>query len=494
MVANGNSLLDLINSILDLAKIEAGRLQIERTPFDLIDLVEKTISTFSARAHTKGLELTARIAPDVPEQLKGDPLRLRQILINLLGNAIKFTPAGEIKLTVERDLASADPGALRFSITDTGSGIPADKIEALFGAFTQADSSTTRQYGGSGLGLAIVKRLVDLMGGRIWIESVAGAGSTFAFTVALEAAPKVIVPRPDTAPNLAGVNILVVDDNPTNRLIVREMLASRGAQVAEAESGPDALAMIRVANAAGRSYQIILIDMRMPGMDGLETSRLIRAEAGPTRLLILMLSSDDLKPQLARLRASGLDLYLVKPITRTELFAAIARLLEQVPSPDRGTAEPVLEAVSTTASALPPIAILLVDDSADNRLVIEAYLKREPCAIDYAENGEVAVAHFAARRYDVVLMDLHMPVMDGYAATKAIRAIEAERGVPRTPVVALTASVFEEAAREAAAAGCDAHVMKPIKKAALLDLIRKYSDRRSTPRDGSSAPLHEGMA
>jgi PAS domain S-box-containing protein len=342
MIANGNSLLELINSILDLAKIEAGRLQMEQAEFDLSDLINQTLVTFAARAHSKGLELIGRVGPDVPEHLVGDPLRLRQILINLIGNAIKFTSKGEVIFSVDRNLDSN----LLFSVTDTGIGIAADKIAAIFSNFTQADSSTTREYGGSGLGLAIVERLVRLMDGNIWVESTPGKGSKFTFTARFGVAAKVMkVAATHALPDLAGFRILVVDDNATNRLIVREMVMSRGAKVTEAESGYEALTEIRDAVRNGRPYQLVLSDMRMPGMDGLELSQRIRNEHFAVDPLILMLSSDDLSLQLSRIREAGLSAYLVKPVTRKELFDAIAGVIETgppVPAPPLGKFPPAM--------------------------------------------------------------------------------------------------------------------------------------------------------
>ncbi len=327
MVANGNSLLELINSILDLARIESGRMQIENTEFDLTDLIDKTISTFGVQAHSKGLELVARIAPGVPEHLVGDPLRLRQILINFLGNAIKFTELGQVVLEVDWDTDSTEPTALRFSVSDTGIGIAPAKLDSIFTSFTQADSSTTRKYGGTGLGLAIAQRLVNLMKGRIWVESELHEGSKFSFTARFGLAARVISPSAHVLLSLVNYRVLVVDDNQINRLIAREMISNCGAQVDEAESGEAALDAIRAAANASLPYGIVLLDMRMPGMNGLEVARRIRQEHLPMEPLILMLSSDDLAPQLDRLKELGLDAYLVKPITRKELFEAISRVI-----------------------------------------------------------------------------------------------------------------------------------------------------------------------
>jgi two-component system, sensor histidine kinase and response regulator len=315
MVANGNALLELINSILDLARIESGRMQIEKTEFELSDLIDQTISTFGVSAHGKGLELAAHIAPGVPDQLVGDPLRLRQVLVNLLGNAIKFTELGQVVLEVDHAPAQA-PGVLRFTVADTGIGIAPDKLDAIFASFTQVDSSTTRTHGGSGLGLAIAQRLVTMMGGRISLQSVVNQGSKFSFAIHFDLASRRIAPNRQVVTSLIGYRVLVVDDNQVNRLIAREMMMSCGAEVGEAESGEQALAAVREARDSGRAYQIILLDMRMPGMDGLEVAHRIRKDHLPFEPLILMLSSDDLKPQIERMRELALDAYLVKPIAQ----------------------------------------------------------------------------------------------------------------------------------------------------------------------------------
>ena len=495
MVANGNSLLELINSILDLARIESGRLQLEKTEFDLTELIDKTISTFGVRAHGKGLELIARIAPGIPERLVGDPLRLRQVLINLLGNAIKFTELGQIVLDVEQDTESNAAGTLRFTVADTGIGIAASKLDSIFGSFNQADSSTTRLYGGSGLGLAIAHRLVGLMDGRIWVESELNKGSKFFFTARFGLETRVISAAAHVVLSLAYYRILVVDDNQINRLIVREMIMSCGAEVSEAVSGEEALAAIREGVNAGQPYRIVLLDMRMPGMDGLEVARRIKQEQLPIRPLILMLSSDDLKPQVARLRELGLDAYLVKPITRKELFEAIRRVIE----------EANLNSAETLPERRPPriqsamsadrleMRILVAEDSPDNRLVIGAYLRREPCHVDFAFDGREAVNKFISDHYDLVFMDIQMPEVDGLAATRTIRRWENDHGLSPTPIIALTASVMEEDVRLALASGCNLHMSKPVKKVVLLDAVRNAAFLRSAnPPD--SVPVTDAMS
>jgi signal transduction histidine kinase/CheY-like chemotaxis protein len=488
MIANGNSLLELINGILDLARIESGRLQIEKSEFDLTEVIDNTISTFGVAAHTKGLELIARIAPGVPERLIGDPLRLRQVLINLIGNAVKFTSEGQIVLEISRDPESTEPGDLRLAISDTGIGIPASKLNTIFASFTQADSSTTRQYGGTGLGLAIVKRLVGLMGGRIWVESVVNEGSTFYFTVKFGVAARVISPALHLPISLKNHRVLVVDDNLMNRLILREMISHCGAEVTEAASGADTLEALRRATEANQPFKIILLDMRMPVMDGLEVARRIRQQKLPSEPLILMLSSEDFRPQLSRVRELGLDGYMMKPITRRGLFQAISRLLSDV---DRNGTTMLPGSVSSEdadaqAPAFKISKILVADDSPDNRLLIAAYLKSEPYQIEFAVNGKDAIEKFTANRYDLVFMDVQMPEMDGLNATRIIRQWEKDHACSRTPIVALSAAALEEDVRHAIEAGCDLHVSKPVKKRVLLETIR-HAEKLMPARQSSDA-------
>ena len=448
-------------------------MRIEKTVFDLTDLVEVTISTFGIRAHGKGLELAARIEPDVPTHLTGGPLRLRQVLTNLLGNAVKFTEIGQIILEVAKASGSDSPGDLMFTVTDTGIGIPADMREQIFSSFEQADSSTTRKYGGSGLGLAIAKRLTELMGGQITVESEVGKGSKFSFSAKFGLAPRILSPASEVLRSLTGYRVLVVDDNQINRLIVREMMAHCGAEIDEAESGEKALEA--VIKSVGHPYEIILLDMRMPGIDGLEVAQRIRALHLPIEPIILMLSSDDVKSQLARLKDLGLDAYLVKPITRKELFEAIRRLLENA---NRHSANPMPERRTTEIASKNTdqvMRILVADDSPDNRLLIHAYLRRAPHQVDFAENGKVALDKFIAQPYDLVFMDVHMPELDGLEATKMIREWEKKHAKRPSCIIALTASVLDEDVKRALASGCTGHIGKPLTKQVLLDTIRRQS-------------------
>jgi PAS domain S-box-containing protein len=484
MQNNGNVLLTLINDILDLAKVESGRLNLEQMSFEPEQLLDKVGETLAVRAHAKGLELTVRVAPDVPSHLIGDPLRLRQVLINLIGNAIKFTERGEINVTVE---TAGLPGLLHFAVRDTGIGIAADKLPLLFASFAQADSSMARRYGGSGLGLAIVKRLAELMKGKVWATSILGEGSTFHLTAQF----KLHETQPTSGaalPQLAGVRTIIVDDNATNRMLLRELLFARGALIGEAASGAAALAEIAEARSHGRPYQLVLLDCRMPGMDGFAVARELKLRHDG-ELTVLMLTSDDLPMQVESAHALGLSAYLVKPVRRAELFEAIARAMQGHQA--SGASREYNSAPAAAPDLEPPWRILLVEDSPDNRMVIRAYLKQYPHLIDEAEDGEIAVRKFAQGAYDVVLMDLQMPVVDGFEAMRRIRDFERTRSATPTPIIALTASALDDDVRRCIAAGADTHVAKPVRKAVLLDAIRGAVGQR-VGNPGTTASIAAG--
>jgi PAS domain S-box-containing protein len=520
---NGSSLLNLVNGILDLSKVESGRLSLERVDFDLIELTEGVVETLGVRAHEKGLELALRISPAVSTALTGDPLRLRQILINLLGNAIKFTEHGDVTLTVEvgatqegesvdappshATALSPDTGAarkqqvLRFVIRDTGIGIAADKLEAIFSNFIQADSTITRRYGGSGLGLAIVKRLVELMNGEIKAESHLGEGSTFSFTLALDLQPGAAVAGASAfagATRLARKRVLVVDDSPACCAILAELLALVRAEVTVAEDGAEAISDIERARAAGRPYDAIVADYSTLVFGETALPRhMLGATVTAREAMVLMLTADDLNSQLGRLRERGLEesqrcRYLLKPVRRAEfwatLAAACAGAADHLAYRNGGiTAAATGYAVARSAAALirKPLKILLAEDSPDNRLLIEAYLKNTPYHLDDAENGEVAVRKFTTGHYDVLLMDIQMPVMDGYEAVAEIRRLEQGDHRRPTPIIALTASAHDEAVRRSLKMGCDAHVSKPVKRSTLLEAIRDAVEPAPQDRDGA---------
>lgn len=463
----GDTLLTVINDILDLSKVEAGQLCLEEVEFDLGDVVEQSAGVLAARAHEKGLEFNCRVAPDVPTALIGDPGRLRQVLVNLLGNAIKFTECGEVAVSVDKDPESGGSDLLRFQVFDTGIGIPKVKREDIFDGFSQVDSSITREYGGTGLGLTIARRLIQMMGGRIWVESTEGQGSTFYFTARFETRPDAARETKLPEKDLLGVKTLIVDDNPTNRWILTEMLAGWGASVMAAEDGAQALAELDRSKIQGAPYELLLLDRRMPEMNGFQVVEGIKQDLGITDITIMMLTSDNRGEDIARCRELGISRYLVKPIRRAELYRAItAARTPRVETP--ATAETL---ASPAASEQRPLRILLVEDSEDNRMLIKSYLKNAPHEIDVAENGEIGVQKFASSRYDLVLMDMQMPVMDGYAATQAIRRWEQEQAAPSTPIIALTAYALKEEVQKSLDAGCTSHVSKPVKKNTLFQAI-----------------------
>jgi signal transduction histidine kinase/CheY-like chemotaxis protein len=469
----GGSLLSLINDILDLSKVEAGRLELDNVEFDLNELIEKAVEILALRANDKGLELACHLSPDIPCQLIGDPNRLHQILVNLIGNAIKFTDQGSVLLRVLPDPDVNRPGAIRFSIEDTGIGIPEDKLGSIFESFTQAHSAISRLYGGTGLGLPISKHLAELMGGRIWVISREGQGSIFHCTLQLELQPNQAKPEQASAPLLKGARILVVDDFPINRVILRDILTQWEGDVTEAGDAEAAHHELRLAAQEGRPYRMLLIDCRMPGTDGFDMAQAIKNDPAFKELLIIMLASDRWADDIARTYDLGLGGYLVKPIRRSDLAQTLTIAL------DRSKGVPQVSTNQTGKTGRKPSAlrILLVEDSRDNQLLVQTYLKQTPHRIDLAENGQIAVEKFQVGHYDVVLMDIQMPVMDGLAATRSIREWERQEGLSRTPIIALTALALKEEAARIFEAGCNAHMTKPIRKSALLDILSAYEGR-----------------
>jgi len=467
----GEALLSLVNDILDLSKIEAGQLVLESIPFNLQELAEQSLEIYALKADEMGIELACNIEPGVPVSVLGDPSRLRQIILNLIGNAIKFTTSGAIILHIRRDPDDARERHLIISVSDTGIGIPPEKLESIFASFTQVDSSTTRKYGGTGLGLTISRKLSEMMGGRIWVESEEGHGSTFSFTAELVAESATAPASPATEPvSLKGLRILVVDDNETNRLILRQILTTRGVLITEAEDGEQGLERCREARVSGHPYDLVLMDCRMPGIDGFQVCEAIKTEGGNINT-VMMLTSSNLSSYRARSREIGMAAYLVKPVKQAELLAAINEALARTPP-----ATQAVDRVDTDVDKEATVQkkILLVEDMPDNRLLIKAYLKRSPYQLDEAENGEEAVARFKQNAYDLVLMDVQMPVMDGHTATREIRSWEQQQQHRGVPIIALTAHAVKEDMDKSLAAGCNDHLTKPIKKATLLQVLEQY--------------------
>jgi signal transduction histidine kinase/CheY-like chemotaxis protein len=469
----GGSLLSLINDILDLSKVEAGRLELDSVEFDLNELIEKAVEILALRANDKGLELACHLSPDVPCQLIGDPNRLHQILVNLIGNAIKFTDHGSVVLRVLPDPDIRRPGAIRFSIEDTGIGIPEDKLGSIFESFTQAHSAISRLYGGTGLGLPISKHLAELMGGRISVVSREGQGSIFHCTLQLELQGNRVKPEQVPTPSLKGARILVVDDFPINRLILRDIFTQWGGDVTEAGDATTADNELRLALQEGRPYRLLLIDCRMPDTDGFDVAQAIKNDPAFEQLLIIMLASDRWADDIARTYDLGLGGYLVKPIRRSDLAQTLTIALDR----SKGTPQVSMHHAGKAGKGSSALRILLVEDSRDNQLLVQTYLKHTPHRIDLAENGQIAVEKFQGGHYDVVLMDIQMPVMDGLAATRSIREWERQEGVSRTPIIALTALALKEEATRIFEAGCNAHMTKPIKKSTLLDILSAYEGR-----------------
>ena len=529
MINNGGALVDLVDDILDFDRIETGNLRLEATSFDLRELVERVAETFAIRAHQKGLELSLWIRPGVPATIIGDTLRLRQVLVNLIGNAVKFTERGEVILKIEC-VAGGEPGELHFAVSDTGIGIAEVQHEEIFARYAQADSTISRRYGGSGLGLAIVKQLVGLMDGRVWVDSEIGRGSTFNFTARFTVSGRQGVATAPT-PDLANTRMLIVGSTICSGVALSEMLATSGAKVTQVEDGESALEELRRADGEGTPYQFVWSDCRATAID-LDLLRQICAAAHGAGRVIPMLTSNDLNERLPLLRRLGLRTHIIKPVRRKELFDAIRTLVRggvEASVPDPIEHRETLAALPAEDSAIPmgtfdatvngvciksiepaehigdvrhpsapltvgrQLRILVADDSADNRLLIEAFLKKTAAHVDQAENGEVALEKFIARKYDVVLMDIQMPVMDGYTAAKLIREWERKNNATPTPIIALTASVLDEAVHKSFDAGCDTHVSKPVRRPVLLAAIREVTANLQSNETAISAH-REAMA
>ena len=490
ILSNGNALLEIINSILDLAKVESGRLSLEASEFDIVELTERAAETLAVRAHEKRLELALRFEPNLRGRWIGDSLRLRQILINLIGNAIKFTERGEVVVSVGLNRDLSIPGNLLVEVRDTGIGVAQDKLGKIFSAFTQADSSTTRNFGGSGLGLAIVSRLTTLMGGRVWVESEMGCGSMFRFTVELSE-PSVDV-ESAVEPDLHGLRAFIVSPNPTLEKIISEILSSRGAESTCAVSVPSALTALSRIEAENRNFGVLLIDADNVTAENLDT--IWRdCNFGRAVPIVVLMNSNGFTIKMKMMRELGLTHYVIKPVRRSELLAVVAAGSAKK-TPHQTEVKGPEQTVRNHDNNIGPervTRVLLTDDSPDNRLLIAAYLKRGSYLIDEAQNGQVAVDRFMAASYDIVLMDIQMPVLDGYSAVRAIRQWEADNRRAPTPIIALTASALAEDVRRAKEAGCDMHVSKPVKKSTLLNAITNAVSNVPRPAPEPMSPAIE---
>ncbi len=477
--SSGELLLGIINDILDFSKIEAGQVVLENIPFNLHDLLEDTARLMSFRAHEKGLEMNCHIAEDVIPHTLGDPTRLRQILINLIGNACKFTHAGEIVLTVENDPDIPEPNWYRFCVRDTGIGIPKEKLALIFESFSQADTSTTREFGGTGLGLTISQKLVELMGGRIWVQSEPGFGSSFFFSVRLEEGDAIPVTQFADLSGLKDMPVLVVDDNATNRLIFTEHLLRWGARVHQAESGEQALSLYKKKAIEGRPIKLVLLDCNMPKMDGFQLAQRLQVLSGPNPPTLIMASSNAKGEDKLRAREVGIAQHLMKPVKKAEMQSAILAALGKATLDLKAGQEQ--EAGKIT---LPPMRILLAEDYLPNAKIVRLYLKDTPVKLTLAENGKTAVDLFSSGLFDVILMDMEMPVMNGLEATRTIRGRERASGRAPIPIVALTAHAFEEHKRKFYDAGCTDFIQKPVKKRVLLETLNKYVPKEDVLASG----------
>jgi signal transduction histidine kinase/CheY-like chemotaxis protein len=486
---SADSLLTVINDILDFSKIEAGKIDLDMADFNLRDCLETTLKTLALRADEKGLELMCEVAPEVPEAVHGDASRLRQIVVNLVGNAVKFTGEGEVTLSVRALELQGEERLLQFTVSDTGIGIPQDKQKAIFEPFTQADSSTTRKYGGTGLGLTISSRLVGMMGGKMWVESEPGKGTHFHFTTRLGVADPQAIKVGTIAPPemLRGVRVLVVDDNRTNRGILEGMLKRWEMKATSVEGGNEALKQLLDAREAGDPYGLILTDRHMPEMDGFRLVERIRESPELATAMIMMLTSAGHRGDAERCQKLGVAAYLLKPIRQSELREAIGRVLG---AKAEDGAIPLITRFTLQDKREPPavLRVLLVEDNAVNQRLAARLLEKRGHHVVVTGNGREALAALQMNDYDLVFMDVQMPEMDGLEATAAIRKMEEGSGKHQT-VIALTAHAMKGDEERCLAAGMDGYLSKPIRPQELEAILESYVARRREITNTDRTPV-----
>jgi PAS domain S-box-containing protein len=487
---SADALLNVINDILDFSKIEADKIDLEAIDFSLHECIEGALKTLALRADEKGIELLCEISPEVAETVVGDPGRLRQILINLLGNALKFTMEGEVSLNVQAESIEEDAIAIHCTVSDTGVGIAPEKLRSIFDSFSQADTSTTREFGGTGLGLTISKRLVEIMGGRIWVESELGAGSRFHFTVRLGTAiaRKALVEAPETPEFLCGVKVLIVDDNRTNRRILEAMLTRWGMDPVSAPDGEKALEALSAAYAAGQPFALVLSDMHMPRMDGFSLAEEIKKQPALCTSTIMMLTSGGQRGDAARCRTMGIAAYLLKPVRQAELREAIVHVLG---AKGQARTAPMItrQALVDSSDSGRSLHILLAEDNPVNQKLALRLLEKRGHRVIVVSNGREALEALDKRSYDLVLMDVQMPVMDGLEATALLREKEKSSGSRQT-VIAMTAMVMKGDRERCLEAGMDGYISKPIRVQELDEALDRHvaHDREDLPGVHLSEP------
>ncbi|MEZ6144038.1 MAG: response regulator [Planctomycetaceae bacterium] len=476
---SADTLLHLLSDLLDFSRMEAGRFELEEEPFSIRDIVDGTMKTMSLRAHEKGLELVGRVGQHIPDRVSGDGQRLRQILTNLVSNAVKFTEQGEVALTVDSESKTEDQVRMRFSVRDTGIGIAAEDRERVFQPFTQLDATTTRRYSGTGLGLAICQELIQKMGGELSLESQVGQGSLFSFEIAL---PILQVPPPSTAivPDLTDLPVLVVDDNESNRTILQETLAAWNMRPTVLASAKQALEKIRETKAKGDRYELVIVDALMPEMDGFTLIEKLQEEGIGETAAVLMLSSADRQTFRERCENIAVDGFLEKPVSQSDMLDAVVSVLKGV-----SNVREIAERIETTPRAL---RILLAEDTPANQKVVKAILTKRGHQVDIADNGREAMDLHQQQDYDLILMDVQMPTMDGLQATEAIRQL-ASTNKANIPIIAMTAHARREDRQKCFNAGMDAYIAKPIDARGLLKLIESSHRKKvRTGFDSSSKP------
>jgi signal transduction histidine kinase/DNA-binding response OmpR family regulator len=491
--SSADALLSVINDILDVSRMEAGKLELDPIDFNLRDAVGDAARSVALRAHQKGLELIVDIDSSVPAAVKADPGRLRQVLVNLLGNAIKFTDKGEVVLRVTTEKPTSDRSVvLHVSVADTGIGIPLDRQQSIFEAFTQADGSVTRKYGGSGLGLTISSRIVHLMGGRLWLASEPGKGSTFHFTAAVAPAKALPATAPLPMVLLSDRKVLIVDDNATNRRLLEDMLLGWRMAATSAASVSEALAAVRAAKESGRPFELVLADVQMPSADGFTMAEAIASDPFLSGPRIVMLTSAGQPGDAARCRELGVAGYLTKPINRSELRDALVQALSVEPAK---ASRPPLVTRHSLREARPSRHILLVEDNSVNQLVARRLLEKSGHTVTVANNGREALAILEAASFDgfaCVLMDVQMPEMGGFEATAIIREREHQTPGVHLPIIAMTAHTMKGDAERCIEAGMDAYVSKPIQPEALFDVIQPYVNAQGLSAAKTSIPQSSG--